>query len=416
MTISPGRADLAPASLLVLSGPARGSRIEVPAGGLLFGRAAGIAGRLGDDQALSRWHARLDLAGEGLVVEDLASSNGTFLNGRRISGRQPVRPGDVVTVGASQLQLQAPPAPAAAPAQLRTLATTVLPAPAAAHPAPPALAAAHPAPPAPVAPASAPAAAPAAPRPAAPPAPAAHLASAAAHPAPAAAHPAPAAAHPAPAAAHPAPAAAHPAPAAAHPAPAAAHPAAPPRPVPAQPGLLPAPGSPGLIELSGVQPLFAATAGRYLGTVMRGYLVSAVLLGVLAVLLQVVRSRFGVTLPAPVMPGRWAMPVAGLLALSGVVQAVVAYLRSASTRLSLHPGRLDIERGLLRRQTTMIDLRQLRRVTLSQTALQRLTGDGTLLLELAGGAGPVPVTGLARGQQLHQIYQQMAALTSANHR
>jgi membrane protein YdbS with pleckstrin-like domain len=205
-----------------------------------------------------------------------------------------------------------------------------------------------------------------------------------------------------------------------------AAPAAPAAPGPGQqrawPGALgqlgspPAPGSPGLIELSGIQPSFAAILGRYLGRVIGGYLFSAVLLGVLAVLLEVVRYRFGVTLPAAVMPGQWARPVAGLLALSGVVHAVVAYLRTASTRLSLHPGRLDTERGLLRRQTTMIDLRQLRRVTLSQTALQRLTGDGTLLLELAGGAGPTPVTGLARGPQLHQIYQQMAALASANHR
>jgi membrane protein YdbS with pleckstrin-like domain len=371
----------------------RGSRIEVPAGGLLFGRAAGPAGRLGDDPALSRWHARLDLAGEGLVVEDLASSNGTLLNGQRISGRQPVRPGDVVTVGASQLQLQALPAPSTAPAQPHTLATTVLPALAAAHPAPPAPAAAHPAPPAPAdahpapsapaAPAPAPAASPAAPRPAAPPAPAAPLA-----------------------AAPPAPA----------PVPAAAHPAAPPRPVPAQPGLPLVPGLPDLVELSGVQPLFVAAAGRYLGRVIRGYLVSAVLLGVLAVLLEVVRSHLGVTLSAAVNPGRWARPVAGSLALSGVVLAVAAYLRSASTRLSLHPGRLDIERGLLRREATAIDLHRLRRVTLSQTALQRLTGDGTLLLELADHAGPIPVTGLARGQQLHQIYEQLTALTPASHR
>ena len=178
MTASLSRTDQAPATVLVLSGPARGRQIEVPADGLLFGRAAGPAGRLGDDPALSRWHARLDLVGEKLIVEDLASTNGTLLNGQRISGRQPVRPGDVVTVGASQLQLQALPAPSAAPAQLHTLATGLLPAVAATPPAP-----------APAAP----------PRPApAPPAPAA------AHPAP----PAPAAAHPAPplAAAHPAPA------------------------------------------------------------------------------------------------------------------------------------------------------------------------------------------------------------------
>ena len=329
MTASLGRTGLASATLLVLSGPARGSRIEVPAGGLLFGRAADSTGRLGDDPALSRWHARLDLAGEGLVVEDLASSNGTLLNGQRISGRQPVRPGDVVTVGTSQLQ--ALPTAATAPAQPRALATTVLPDLAAAHPAPP-------------------------------------------------------------------------------PVPAPSRPAASAQPWP------PPPGSWDLVELSGVQPSFVAVAGRYLGRVMRGYLVLAVLLGVLAALLQVVRSHLGVTLPAAVMPGQWVRPVAGLLALSGGVQAVVAYLRTASTRLSLRPGRLDIERGLLRREATAIDLRRLRRVTLDQTALQRLTGDGTLLLELADRAGSIPVTGLARGQQLHQIYEQLAALTPASHR
>ena len=330
MTASLGRTGLTSATLLVLSGPVRGSRIEVPAGGLLFGRAADSAGRLGDDLALSRWHARLDLAGDGLVVEDLASSNGTLLNGQRISGRQPVRPGDVVTIGTSQLQLQALPTAATAPAQLRTLATTVLPALAAAPPAPPPV---------------------------------------------------------------PAPAG---------------------RAAPAQPGS--PPGSWGLVELPGVQPSFVAVAGRHLGRVMRGYLVLAVLLGMLAALLQVVRSRFGAVLPAPVMPGQWAKPAAMLLALSAGGLAVVAYLRTASTRMSLQAGRLDVDRGLLRREATAIDLRQLRRVTLDQTALQRLTGDGTLLLELADGAGPIPVTGLARGQQLQQVYRQLAALTPASRR
>jgi Inner membrane component of T3SS, cytoplasmic domain len=116
--------DLASPTLLVLSGPARGSRVEVPGGGLVFGRAADSMGRLGDDQTLSRWHARLESGGGGLVVEDLSSRNGTLLNGRRITGRQTLRPGDIVTLGASRLQ--ALPANAHAPAQLG--ATAVLPA------------------------------------------------------------------------------------------------------------------------------------------------------------------------------------------------------------------------------------------------------------------------------------------------
>ncbi len=107
MTASLDRADPASATLLVLSGPG-GATGSKSAGGLRSGRAAGAAGRLGDDPALSRWHARIDLAGEELVVEDLASTNGTLLNGQRVSGRQPVRPGDVVTLGASRLQALPP--------------------------------------------------------------------------------------------------------------------------------------------------------------------------------------------------------------------------------------------------------------------------------------------------------------------
>ncbi len=421
MTASLDRTDLASATLLVLSGPARGSRIEVPAGGLVFGRAAGSASRLGDDQALSRWHARLDLDDEVLVVEDLASTNGTLLNGQPISGRQPVRPGDVVTVGTSQLQ--ALPPPTTAPAQLRTLATGLLPA-VAAPAAPPA---ARP----PAAAVGAPAAAKPAPH---PPAAAPAAAVPPAHPpaaAPAAARPPAAPAGPVPPAAHPpaaAPAAAA-APPAARPPAVAMPPAAPqagrqqaPRQQPAwpsalaQPELPPGAGSPVLAELPDVHPLFLAIAGRYLGRVIAVYTVVAVLLGVLAALLEIVRYHYGVTLPAAVMPGQWAKPVAGLLALSSGGLALVACLRTASTRLSLQAGRLDIERGVLRREATAIDLRQLRRVTLHQTALRQLTGDGTLLLELADHAGPIPVTGLARGQQLQQIYRQLAALTSASHR
>ena len=172
----------------------------------------------------------------------------------------------------------------------------------------------------------------------------------------------------------------------------------------------------GLVELPGVQPLFLAVAGRYLGRVTGIYAGVAALLGVIAAVLQVVRYHFGVTLPAAVMPGQWAKPAAAALALSAGVLAVAACLRTASTRMSLQAGSLDLERGLLRREATAIDLRQLRRVTLHQTALQRLTGDGTLLLELADRATPVPVTGLARGQRLRQLYGQLAALTSASQR
>jgi pSer/pThr/pTyr-binding forkhead associated (FHA) protein len=41
-------------------------------------------------------------------VEDLNSTNGTYVNGQRLSGGRPLRPGDVVTIGQTQLTYEAP--------------------------------------------------------------------------------------------------------------------------------------------------------------------------------------------------------------------------------------------------------------------------------------------------------------------
>ena len=52
-----------------------------------------------DTPVVSRRHARLVRGGDGWTVEDLGSINGTFLNGQRITGSLPVRPGDRLEVG-----------------------------------------------------------------------------------------------------------------------------------------------------------------------------------------------------------------------------------------------------------------------------------------------------------------------------
>jgi DNA-binding NtrC family response regulator len=48
---------------------------------------------------LSRQHARFELFGEEVMVTDLESTNGTFMNGDRIRGRHPMGPGDEVVMG-----------------------------------------------------------------------------------------------------------------------------------------------------------------------------------------------------------------------------------------------------------------------------------------------------------------------------
>jgi pSer/pThr/pTyr-binding forkhead associated (FHA) protein len=57
------------------------------------------------DRFLSRQHARIYLEDDGWLIEDMGSRNGTFVNGRRISGPSPVGPGDVVAMSASLIKV-----------------------------------------------------------------------------------------------------------------------------------------------------------------------------------------------------------------------------------------------------------------------------------------------------------------------
>ncbi|MDR3619746.1 MAG: FHA domain-containing protein [Paludisphaera borealis] len=62
---------------------------------------------------VSRRHCEL-FENEGrLIIRDLGSSNGTFVNGARIGAQQVLSPGDVITVGGVALRIDADAAPAA---------------------------------------------------------------------------------------------------------------------------------------------------------------------------------------------------------------------------------------------------------------------------------------------------------------
>lgn len=91
-------------SLTVESGPAMGQQMPVGADGLTVGRQAGNSLVL-DDEQVSRQHARFDLRDGGLLVTDLGSANGTTVNGARIVGARPLRPGDLVLIGATALRV-----------------------------------------------------------------------------------------------------------------------------------------------------------------------------------------------------------------------------------------------------------------------------------------------------------------------
>lgn len=58
------------------------------------------------DPRVSRRHARLSRTGDGVLVEDLGSTNGTFVNGSRLVGQARVTPGDVIAVGDTELRIE----------------------------------------------------------------------------------------------------------------------------------------------------------------------------------------------------------------------------------------------------------------------------------------------------------------------
>jgi predicted component of type VI protein secretion system len=104
--------------LRTTSGNAVGTEMQVT-DELVIGRGTEGEGRLADDIELSRMHARVvRTPGGGFMIEDLGSTNGTFVNGLQITRSQPLSDGDEIEVGSTTLVVQVgDPAPEAAPAE-----------------------------------------------------------------------------------------------------------------------------------------------------------------------------------------------------------------------------------------------------------------------------------------------------------
>ena len=94
-----------PKNLFVTAGPLSGTKITLGEQAILIGRADDSTLVLTDDFASSR-HARLTNRGGQWYVEDLGSTNGTYLDQQRVQGPLLVAQGQPIRIGQTVLELR----------------------------------------------------------------------------------------------------------------------------------------------------------------------------------------------------------------------------------------------------------------------------------------------------------------------
>jgi pSer/pThr/pTyr-binding forkhead associated (FHA) protein len=82
-----------------------GRSIVLAGGDYLIGRAPSCTVVL-DERSVSRQHARLRIGAHGASIEDLGSTNGVFVNGKRVAEPEALEDGDIVIVGEEQLEIR----------------------------------------------------------------------------------------------------------------------------------------------------------------------------------------------------------------------------------------------------------------------------------------------------------------------
>jgi pSer/pThr/pTyr-binding forkhead associated (FHA) protein len=97
--------EVTQAAMVVTAGPLRGTSLTLGSTPILIGRAPECTLVLDDDYASNR-HARVFEREGEWMVEDLGSTNGTLVSGRRIEGAVPFRPGAQVRIGRTEIELR----------------------------------------------------------------------------------------------------------------------------------------------------------------------------------------------------------------------------------------------------------------------------------------------------------------------
>jgi pSer/pThr/pTyr-binding forkhead associated (FHA) protein len=98
------RIEIARFRLRVIAGPDAPQVIDSAAGDLNIGSGEGQHLRL-SDPCVSRHHCVIRVSDDGVICEDLESTNGTFVSGHRIKSSVLV-PGDTIMVGETELAVE----------------------------------------------------------------------------------------------------------------------------------------------------------------------------------------------------------------------------------------------------------------------------------------------------------------------
>jgi serine phosphatase RsbU (regulator of sigma subunit)/pSer/pThr/pTyr-binding forkhead associated (FHA) protein len=100
------------AGLVVMRGPLSGRHFTLAEDVTVLGRDHDVGVPL-ESLAVSRHHARVQFRGGAYTIEDLGSSNGTFVNGRPLEGTTPLAEGDLIQVGPYVFEFRMTPPPVA---------------------------------------------------------------------------------------------------------------------------------------------------------------------------------------------------------------------------------------------------------------------------------------------------------------
>lgn len=94
-----------PTEVVVVEGANSGEKAELNGEPVLIGRGTDAAIRLDDDYVSTR-HARIALSGDQWYVEDLGSTNGTYVGSTRLTEPMAVSVGSQVRIGKTLLELR----------------------------------------------------------------------------------------------------------------------------------------------------------------------------------------------------------------------------------------------------------------------------------------------------------------------